>query len=264
VYCNVCGTANVEHARFCVHCGTTIGQPSVVVPPAQSGMPGAAPAPAILAPAAYPPTGAAIPQTSGKAVASMVMGLANAMFFFLFFPLAIAAVVVGHMARREIQTSGGRLKGDGMALTGLITGYGSLALVAVIVLAAVAIASRAGGGSESRVLGDVRAYMTAAVTYEAQFAKGYPPSLAAMGPGDGSERGANLIGQALAKGERHGYRYTYTPLDHNGDGYYEAFTLTADPSGFSSLSGRHFFLDQTGVIRVERDHMATADSPELY
>jgi hypothetical protein len=249
-----------------------MGAPSVVVPPAPttaSAPPPAAFRPAVLpAATSYPANVGAVPQTSGKAVASMVMALVNGAFFFMFFPLAIVAVIFGHVARTEIRNSGGRLKGEGLALTGLILGYGSLGLVLVIVLATMAslvpggrIGS--GGASETRALGALRTYLVATVTYDAQFAKGYPPSLAAMGPGDGSERAAGLIDRRLVSGERYGYRFTYTPLDHNADGYFEAFTLTADPSSFSVLNGRHFFVDQTGIIRVEKDYMATSDSQQL-
>ena len=36
---------------------------------------------------------------------------------------AIVAIVTGHMARKEITNSGGRLTGNGLALAGLILGY---------------------------------------------------------------------------------------------------------------------------------------------
>jgi hypothetical protein len=66
------------------------------------------------------------------AVASMVLGLAG----LLFVPIvcSIAAVICGHMARSQIRQGEGRVGGDGMAMTGLITGY--LGLVIYLVLAA--------------------------------------------------------------------------------------------------------------------------------
>ena len=72
------------------------------------------------------------PQSSGMAVASMVLGLAG----LLFVPIvcSIAAVICGHMARSQIRQGEGRVGGDGMAMTGLITGY--LGLVIYLVLAA--------------------------------------------------------------------------------------------------------------------------------
>jgi hypothetical protein len=41
---------------------------------------------------------------------------------------AIAAVITGHVARKEIRESGGWLVGDGLAAAGLVLGYAHLAL----------------------------------------------------------------------------------------------------------------------------------------
>lgn len=52
----------------------------------------------------------------------------------------IPAVICGHMAHSRINRSGGALTGSGMAVTGLVTGYLSIAWIAIIgMLAAVAI-----------------------------------------------------------------------------------------------------------------------------
>jgi hypothetical protein len=65
-------------------------------------------------------------QTSTLAVVSLVAGIVS----WVMFPLigAIVAVVTGHMAKREIRESMGRLTGDGLATVGLILGYLQLAL----------------------------------------------------------------------------------------------------------------------------------------
>lgn len=69
------------------------------------------------------------PETSGKAVVSVIFGILS---FLLSIPAGIVAVVFGHLARRDIKTSGGRLKGDGIALAGLIMGYVSFAFIPVV------------------------------------------------------------------------------------------------------------------------------------
>ena len=46
------------------------------------------------------------------------------------------AIVTGHIARREIRRSGGRLGGDGLATTGLALGYAGLAVLIALVLLA--------------------------------------------------------------------------------------------------------------------------------
>jgi Domain of unknown function (DUF4190) len=72
-----------------------------------------------------PPYGAPGPsQNSGKAIASLVTGLVGLITFCcgFFVVSSIVAVVLGLLARRDIRASNGALHGDGMALTGIITG----------------------------------------------------------------------------------------------------------------------------------------------
>lgn len=65
-------------------------------------------------------------QTSSLAIVSLVSGIAC----WLVLPVlgAIIAVITGHMARKEIRDSAGRLTGMEMANTGMILGYVHLAL----------------------------------------------------------------------------------------------------------------------------------------
>jgi hypothetical protein len=83
---------------------------------------------------AYPPAG---PLNNSMAVASMVCGILQVMFWFL---AGIPAIVFGHVARRQIRETGEA--GSGMATAGLIMGYlgvfGPLLLVHALVLAIIA------------------------------------------------------------------------------------------------------------------------------
>jgi hypothetical protein len=69
---------------------------------------------------------------SGLAIASLVCGIAA----WIIFPVvaAIAAVVTGHLAKKEIRESGNTIGGDGMALAGLLMGYIQLGLFALAIL----------------------------------------------------------------------------------------------------------------------------------
>ena len=71
---------------------------------------------------------------SGLAIASLVCGIAA----WFIFPVvsAIAAVITGHLAKKEIRASNGTMGGDGMALAGLLMGYIQLGLfvLAIIVI----------------------------------------------------------------------------------------------------------------------------------
>ncbi len=88
----------------------------------------------------YPPQGYPGGQrTNGMAIAAMICGIAQ---FFGFWLLGtIPAVVLGHIARRQIRQTGEQ--GAGMALAGLILGYVGLALsvIAVILIAVLVVAA---------------------------------------------------------------------------------------------------------------------------
>jgi hypothetical protein len=76
-------------------------------------------------------------ESSGLAVASLILGILGIVL--CLGPLAgIPAVICGHMAHSRIKRFGGT--GSGMAIGGLITGYISIAMIALIgVMAAIAI-----------------------------------------------------------------------------------------------------------------------------
>lgn len=75
-------------------------------------------------------------KTSGLAVASMICGISSLL---LLLP-AIPAVILGHMGLSAIKKSAGALKGGGMAVTGLVTGYLMIAAIPIIaILASLAV-----------------------------------------------------------------------------------------------------------------------------
>ena len=271
LYCNACGSKNDDKANFCLTCGSRLLAPTVVVNPQQvmgaATQPAAAPPPAVLptaTPAAAPLSGQ--PQTSGKAIAALILGIANGLFLFFFFPLAILAIVFGHISRSEIKKSAGRLKGAGMALAGLILGYASLSIFPILIIAAIAIPnllSARKSANEAAAIGSLRTINTAAVSYQATYAK-YPMSLSAMSEGGGqpSEEAAGLIDTTLASGQKSGYYFTYTPkLDDQGTTI--GYAVTGDPITPGTTGLRHFFTDESGVIRVNESAEATAESPPL-
>jgi len=71
------------------------------------------------------------PPNSTMAVVSLVASLLG----WTFVPVigSIVGVITGHMAKKEIRESGGRLGGDGMATAGLIIGYITLGLSVVAI-----------------------------------------------------------------------------------------------------------------------------------
>jgi hypothetical protein len=114
------------------------GQPPVP-PPGQP--PGVPPVPAApIPPAGQPwagygqPPGGYLPpaQTSGKAVAILVLGIASLLMGCLI--PAIVALAMSGGAKREIAASGGRLSGDGLIKGGVICSWVSIGLTVAIIL----------------------------------------------------------------------------------------------------------------------------------
>jgi len=68
------------------------------------------------------------PRTNGMAIAALACGIGG----FFVFPASFAAVVLGHIARREIRQTGEA--GDGMATVGLVLGYIGSVIGALLVL----------------------------------------------------------------------------------------------------------------------------------
>ncbi len=77
------------------------------------------------------------PPSQGFAVASMVCGIIAVLtccLWCLSGPLAIVAVVMGHIALSKAKAEPGRYGGKSMARTGLITGYLALALTVIFTI----------------------------------------------------------------------------------------------------------------------------------
>jgi hypothetical protein len=85
-------------------------------------------------------TVAPVAETNGLAMASLACGLAQ----FVFGPLAtIPAIALGHAARRQIRRTG--QQGDGLAVAGLVLGWGAVILAIIgIVIALTAFTSLQG------------------------------------------------------------------------------------------------------------------------
>lgn len=108
-------------------------------PPVLPNVPPPLPQTTATVPSAMNPAAGAAP-SSGLATASLVCGIAMFVLFPLFIPLAIAAIVTGHVAQAKIKHSGGTVGGGGRALAGVIMGYLGIAALPIIgLLAAMAI-----------------------------------------------------------------------------------------------------------------------------
>jgi Domain of unknown function (DUF4190) len=163
--CQYCDTEIPEKGDFCPNCGarvasnTSAGQPTTSLPvaapaatfelpttPAASSIPASSAPVTHAMPAApsYLPQGT-IPNTppipvlpnSNSAMISLAFGIIS--YFVLPIIGAIVAIVAGHMARKEIRESGGRVGGSGMATAGLILGYVHIGLIVLVACGFIAL-----------------------------------------------------------------------------------------------------------------------------
>jgi len=207
-------------------------------------------------------------ETSGKATASLICGIVA--YIILPFFAAIPAIILGHLALSDIKKRTGQLKGNGLAIAGMVMGYSQIVLFPVIlIIAAIAIPNllRARmAANEASAVAALRTYNTAMVSYVAHCQNiGFPASVQNLGPGNGDCDGANLVSVQLSMpaAARNGYRFFYSPGPANNLGLVTNYTITADPVNDNASGIRHFFTDESGLIRANRGEQANADSPPL-
>jgi len=83
-----------------------------------------------------PPPVPAGTKTSALAIWSLVLGILSFVCFFWFLA-SVPAIICGHLSLSRINRSGGMLKGQGLAIGGLIAGYLNIVLFSLLALIAV-------------------------------------------------------------------------------------------------------------------------------
>ena len=218
-------------------------------------------------------------ESSGKALGSLISGI-----LFFFFPAAIVAVVLGHLALSDINKSAGRLAGRGMAVAGLVLGYtGVLSIPFILIVAAIAIPNllRARmAANEASAVGSLVTVNRANIEYFSTYGNGYAPALATLGGETGEPAScdhAMLIDSVLAAGQKDGYVFSYEPAPAANDstaaptadaskhgctvpGSTAGYSVTADPAVQGTTGERSFYTDANGTIRYDTCGSATPDS----
>jgi type IV pilus assembly protein PilA len=205
--------------------------------------------------------------TSGKAIGSLVCGI---LFFFL--PAAIVAVVLGHLSLSEIRQSAGRLAGRGMAIAGLVLGYLGLSFIPILIIAAIAIPNllRAKmAANEASVIISLRSYNAALARYAEECPnEGYPANPAHLEldgsrPNTCSQESPAGVPQGSPLPVKWGYRYFYIPMELDASGHISKYGLAADAVTQGATGVRHFYTDETGIIRSSERGGADSKSPPV-
>lgn len=144
-----------------------------------------------------------------------------------------------------------------------------LLLVVAVILIIVAIAipnfirskMRA---NEAAAAQNLRTITTANVIYSTTYSIGYSQNLTNLAGSGGtvSQTSAELIDTILAGGNKNGYTYQYAVLTTDSFGNPTGYSVNADPISQNYTGTRHFYADQTGVIRENDSAPAGAtDNP---
>ena len=224
--CSACGNNLSANEKFCTACGKPVSASATVTP-------------AVATPAAITPA-----ETSGKAIASLVCG-----FFFFLFPVSILAVIFGHLSLSEIRKSAGRLKGEGVAVAGLVLGYmGVAAIPVILIIAAIAIPNllRARiAANEASAVASVRTLNTAEIAFASDHpSAGYTCALSDLA-------NAQLIAPPLANGQKSGYLFALQGRAANTDnGPNVKYQVVAYPVKHNQTGVRAFCSDDSAVIKA--------------
>jgi type IV pilus assembly protein PilA len=254
--CPRCSSSIQAGVLFCPTCGNSL-----------SGAPAPPVARVPISPA-VPVAYAGPPETSGKATASLICGIVA--YLILPFFAAIPAIILGHLALSDIKKKAGQLKGNGLAIAGMVMGYAQVVLIPfILIIAAIAIPNllRARmAANEASAVGTLRTYNRAMVSYATQCQNnGFPASVTNLGAGRGDCEGAELVDALLAAPAaiKNGYRFFYSPGPADNLGHVISYTINADPISENTSGMRHFFMDESGVIRSSTGTPTSADSPPI-
>ena len=137
-----------------------------------------------------------------------------------------------------------------------------LVVVAVIlIIAAIAIPNYIQAkmrGNEASAAQSLRTISTAELVYSTTYGMDYSTTLLQLsGSGVNPDpNNAGLIDQVLASSIKQGYIFTYTPLTMDSQGNTATYSVTADPASPGITGQRHFYTDQTAVIRSNASNPA--------
>jgi type IV pilus assembly protein PilA len=138
----------------------------------------------------------------------------------------------------------------------------------ILVIAAIAIPNFIRSkmrANEASAVENLRTISTAQVVYSTTYQVGFSPTLVALAgqPVVPDPTQAGLIDVVLGSGSKSGYTYTYTVVRTDPNGNVTDFAVNADPILVGSSGDRHFYIDQSSIIRQSTTAAAGPSDPSL-
>jgi prepilin-type N-terminal cleavage/methylation domain-containing protein len=137
-------------------------------------------------------------------------------------------------------------RNHGFTLIELMIVVAIIAIIAAIAIPSLLNARKA--GNEASAISSLRTLTTVNEQYRTRF-QSYSDALASL-------LAENYIDNVLGSGTKSGYGFTYT-------GGANTWSCNADPTTAGTTGDRHFFVDQSGVIRFDAAAAATATSSAI-
>jgi hypothetical protein len=153
-----------------------------------------------------------------------------------------------------------REQGDARALVkGVLEAVGFILLIALVGALTVPPLAHNPGGNQARAVRSIRQIHTCAARFAARHPeRGYPASLAQMGPA-----GDECIDTQLAGGQKNSYVFVYTPGTAAPTGRALGYTIHARPIHFEEGVVK-YFSNETAVVRwTAEDREASGADPPL-
>ena len=150
-----------------------------------------------------------------------------------------------------------------------------LIVVAVIlVIAAIAVPNLMRSrmaANEASAVASLRSINTSQVVYQSTYGPSFAANLGELSDGGTpancvpsvtpTATASCLIDASLASGTKSGYTFLYTPVSVGSTVI--SYSANADPTTSGSTGQRHFFTDETNLIRVNPTAVATNNDPPL-
>jgi type IV pilus assembly protein PilA len=144
-----------------------------------------------------------------------------------------------------------------------------LVVVAVIlIIAAIAIPNFIRSkerANEAAAVQNLRNITTAEVVYSTTYGIGFSADLVSLAGNTITvdQAHAGLIDVVIASGMKNGYLYSYGVVTQDTLGHVIDYLIVADPQVPGTTGQRHFYTDQTGVIRANDSAAAGPTDPAI-